>query len=168
MIIRFENHIFWRQWGKTNPQTFTVHFRFDQQKPWQGHEFRENENDEWMPFHGNQSEEWQVFEFAGGLNESAAMCSISMGGPQIMGFNHAAIGYDSVAEMFENFQKDIRYQIIGLFDFLRGAGTTSPMIQDLQRKKFENFASRYNGTGQAAKYGALIERYFDTYSQLCG
>ena len=80
-----------------------------------------------MPFHGNQNLEWQVFEFARNLNEPAAMRSISMGGPQIMGFNHSRIGYDSAREMFDTFQADIRYHVLGLFDFIKGSGTTSPL-----------------------------------------
>lgn len=94
------------------------------------------------------------------------MRSISMGGPQIMGFNHARIGYDSVREMFNAFQSEIRYQILGLFDFVKGPGTSSPMIVALQRKKFEEFAARYNGPGQAARYGDLVESHFEIFNRL--
>jgi hypothetical protein len=83
-----------------------------------------------------------------------------------MGFNHPRIGYDSVREMFDAFQSDIKYQILGLFDFLKGPGTTSPMIEALQRKRFEIFASHYNGQGQAAHYGDLIEGYFEIFNGL--
>ena len=94
------------------------------------------------------------------------MRSISMGAPQIMGFNFAGIGYESVGEMFNAFESDIRYHILGLFDFLKGSGTTSPMIFALQRKRFEDFAARYNGRGQAAKYGEWIENAFETFRKL--
>ncbi|MFQ5932316.1 MAG: N-acetylmuramidase domain-containing protein, partial [Nitrospiraceae bacterium] len=160
MIIRFENHVFWRQWGKRNTDVFDTHFRFHADKAWTHHQFRDKKGGRWVSFHGSQAHEWRVFEFARALHEPAAMRSISMGGPQIMGFNHARIGYDSVGEMFRAFQAGIRYQILGLFDFLKGSGTSSPMVVALQRKKFEDFASRYNGPGQAAKYGELIENHF--------
>jgi hypothetical protein len=166
MIIRFENHIFWRQWGKGNADMFSEHFRFNPQKTWENHEFREHTTEPWVRFHGNQNQEWRVLEFARVLSEPAALRSISMGGPQIMGFNHPRIGYDSVREMFDAFQSDIKYQILGLFDFLKGPGTTSPMIEALQRKKFEIFASYYNGQGQAAHYGNLIEDYFEIFNAL--
>jgi hypothetical protein len=78
----------------------------------------------------------------------------------------ASIGYDSVREMFDRFQSDIRYQIAGLFDFMRGSATVSPMIQVLQRRKFVDFAARYNGPGQTAKYGAWIERDFELFNAL--
>ncbi len=166
MIIRFENHIYWSQWGTHNVDTFGVHFRYDNDKRWRRHAFRETETDAWESFHGNQASEWRVFEFARGLNQPAAMRAISMGAPQIMGFNFSSIGYDSVREMFDRFQSDIRYQIAGLFDFMRDSATVSPMIQALQRRKFVDFAARYNGPGQAAKYGAWIERDFELFNAL--
>ncbi|MBW2439335.1 MAG: DUF3380 domain-containing protein [Deltaproteobacteria bacterium] len=166
MIIRFENHIFYRKWGQNNRDKFNTHFRYSSQKAWQNHEFRPNERGRWMGFHGKQDAEWRVFEFAKNLNEPAALQSISMGGPQIMGFNHSTIGYDSAKEMFDAFASDIRYHILGLFDFIRGAGTTSPMIQALQRKNFETFASHYNGPGQASHYGHLIASHFKDFNDM--
>ncbi len=166
MIIRFENHVFRRQWGKYNQDVFNAHFQYSSQKAWQNHKFRENPRGRWMPFHGKQNLEWRVFEFARNLNEPAAMRSISMGGPQIMGFNHSRIGYDSAGEMFAAFQSDIRYHILGMFDFIKGSGTTSPMIEALQRNNFEAFASYYNGPGQAAHYGHLIANHFEDFNDL--
>jgi len=166
MIIRFENHVFWRQWGKRNTNTYNKHFRYNRDKPWLRHQFRPTVSGRWRDFHGKQANEWQVFELARNLNAAAAMRSISMGGPQIMGFNHARIGYDAVGEMFDNFQADIRFQILGLFDFLRGPESTSSMIEALQRKQFDKFASYYNGPGQAAKYGGWIGQYYDEFKQL--
>lgn len=119
-----------------------------------------------MRFHGKQDQEWRVFEFARKLNEPAAMRSISMGGPQIMGFNHSRIGYDSAGEMFHAFESDIRYHVLGLFDYIKGSGTTSPMIEALQRNNFESFASYYNGPGQAAHYGHLIANHFEDFNDL--
>lgn len=166
MVIRFENHIFWKEWGSRNASTFNAHFQFNQSKRWTGHTFRAGTSGSWKTFHGRQGDEWTVFEFARGLNETAAMRSISMGLPQIMGFNFASIGYDSVQEMFNAFQGDIRYQILGLFDFIKGPGTTSPMLSALQRKRYEDFASRYNGPGQAAVYGGRIASQVDAFESL--
>jgi hypothetical protein len=166
MVIRFENHIFHNQWGKLNPQLFANHFSFNAAKRWTEHKFRADPTAAWATFHGNQSNEWRVFEFARGLNESAAMRSISMGAPQIMGFNHATIGYDSVQEMFNRFQADERFQILGMFDFIKGASSTSPMIQALQRGDFEQFATRYNGPGQAQVYGSRIRSHTEALRSL--
>ncbi len=168
MVIRFENHIFWRQWGKDNRESFNKQFRYNPESGWQGHEFREDADSPWTTFHGNQMKEWRVFTVARMLNEPAAMRSISMGTPQIMGFNHASIGYDSVQGMFDAFRSDVRYQTCGLFDFIRGAGTTSPMLVALQRQKFVDFASRYNGNRQAAEYGERIAKHFEVFKSLKG
>lgn len=166
MVIRFENHVFYDQWGKANPRTFARHFAFNPAKRWTGHTFRSEPASARRPFHGQQDGEWRVFQFARGLNASAAMRSISMGAPQIMGFNHAAIGYDSVGEMFERFTSDERFQILGMFDFIKGPGSTSPMIQSLQRLEFDQFAARYNGPGQAAVYGSRIRSNYEALRSL--
>ncbi|MSM38801.1 MAG: DUF3380 domain-containing protein [Geobacter sp.] len=166
MIIRFENHIFWNLWGKKNPDTFNAHFRYNPQKKWLGHQFRQDAAGAWADFHGSQDGEWRVLDFARSLNENAALNAISMGGPQVMGFNCSRLGYDSAREMFDRFSSDIRYQILGLFDFLRGHGSTSAMIEALQHEDYVRFASLYNGPGQAPVYGARIESYVKAFSSL--
>ncbi len=163
MIIRFENHHFWRWWGKDHPDTFDGHFRFDPDRRWLGHRFRSSERDAWSDFHGNQAGEWRVFEFARGLDEPSAIRSISMGGPQILGSNHHLLGYDTPRAMFDRFSSDVRFQILGLFDFVKGPGTTSPMLEALRRGRFEEFASRYNGPGQAAEYGGRLQGFFEAF-----
>lgn len=167
MIIRFENHVFWDKWGKQNTGGFDPHFRFNQSKRWLGHQFCNPAGGDWTDCHKkNQAGEWEVFSFARGLDEVSAMRSISMGGPQIMGFNHHLVGYESPREMFDRFQADMRFQILGLFDFVKGPGTTSPMLEALQRRRFDDFAAHYNGTGQAAEYGSRIQKFYDAFQGL--
>lgn len=166
MIIRFENHIFWREWGQANEALFAEHFRFDPAKPWTGHQFRPSPAEPWQSFHGKQEAEWRVFEFAVTLHEAAAKRSISMGAPQIMGFNFAKAGYESVGEMFEAFRSGVRFQILGLFDFIKGPGTTSPLLAALQRGRFTDFAAGYNGPGNAAEYAARLESDWETFRRL--
>lgn len=157
MIIRFENHVFFHEWGKRDPDRFFEHFMFNPQKQWQGHRWRPSPDQPWRDFHGDQSAEWDVFQFACCLDDGAAKRSISMGAPQIMGFNYAALGYESVQEMFEAFSASERAQILGFFDFIKGASADSRPIQALQQQDFNAFAAFYNGPGQAALYGNLIE-----------
>lgn len=166
MIIRFENHVFWREWGQANQALFAEHFRFDPAKPWSGHRFRPSAAGPWEAFHGKQDAEWRVFEFASALHEVAARRSISMGAPQIMGFNFAKAGYESVGEMFEAFRADVRFQILGLFDFIKGPGTTSPLLVALQRGRFTDFAAGYNGPANAAEYAARLEADFEIFRKL--
>lgn len=166
LVIRFENHVFWREWGERHPGTFRKHFKFDAKRRWLGHRFRRAKNATWQAFHGQQTSEWQVLEIARGLNGPAALKSISMGAAQIMGFNHSRIGYDSAQEMLGGFQESEREQIIGLFDLLKGPTETSPMIQALQRRSFIEFAAGYNGPGQAAKYGERLAQNVEVFESL--
>lgn len=166
MVIRFETHVFWREWGNANPAVFRSHFRFDPARPWTGHAFRPAPGAPWQGFHGDQQAEWRVFEFARKLDEPAAKRSISMGAPQIMGFHFARIGYDSVLAMFDAFAAGLRAQIVGLFDFIKGPGTDSPLLEALRRGKLADFAAGYNGPALAAQYGARLERDLETFRRL--
>jgi hypothetical protein len=168
MVIRFENHVFWDRWGKQNADVFGRHFRFGTPQRWKGHEFRATAQDPWRSFHGKQSGEWEVFRFAEKLARVPARQSISMGLPQIMGFNAAAIGYASVDEMFDAFNDPAggeRAQAVGLFDFVKGPKATSQMLDALRQHDWVAFAKRYNGSGQAAVYG---QRIADAYTAAKG
>lgn len=163
VIIRFENHVFWKYWGKNNALLFNGYFAFDKKKPWRGHVFK-GKNNVWVDFHKiGQQGEWEVFKFARDLNEKAAIDSISMGMPQIMGFNFGRVGYKSEQEMFDAFSTELRSQIIGLFDFV-GIGTK--MCIALQNKDFLTFAKLYNGPGNAEIYSNKIKTNYEFLSAL--
>ena len=173
MIIRFENHLFFRQWGKNNAEVFHRHFSFNPEKNWLDHRWRQFTNRPFAEFHGTQDGEWQAFSFARALDpqgafgsDTAAKLSISMGGPQIVGFNYPTLGYESVHQMFDAFSAGERQQIIGFFDFVQGASRDSRRVLALQAGDFTTFASLYNGPGQAAKYGSLMHSVFDTFRRL--
>ena len=161
MVIRFENHKFWKYWGLANPDKFREHFSYRKGEAWKDHKWRADASAFWQSFHGNQEKEWQVLNFARTLDEEAAMLSISMGAPQIMGFHHARLGYPSAAAMFEAFSADIGVHIRGLFSFL-----DDPMLNALQNLDFEEFAGRYNGSGQRQKYGGWIRNHYDAFKTL--
>jgi len=172
MIIRFENHIFWRYWGKSHPSFFFDHFKFNSDKPWRGHKFRKTiksgpnlDPADWTTFHQEgQSGEWQAFEFARSKHPCFSTYSISMGMPQIMGFNHKKIGYKSVKRMFDSFARSERNQIIGFFDFI--AKTGSNLINALRKKNFLTFAKLYNGPGKAKVYADRIKTYYELLNKL--
>ncbi len=171
MLIRFENQVFFDQWGKHNKATFDQHFTFNPTQRWLDHKWRPTPNEDWRPadradFHGAQDREWAVFEFARTLNDGAAKNSISMGAPQIMGFNFAVCGYGSAGEIFDAFAASERNQIVGFFDFVRGPANDLRRVAALQAQDFNTFASFYNGKGQAAKYGSLIKSTFDAFNQM--
>lgn len=164
MLIRFENHVFFEEWGKLDPERFAAHLRFDSGVTWQGHQWRPDPGGEWRNFHGSQRNEWEVFEFVrANLDDRAAKRSISMGAPQIMGFNHLSVGYLNVEEMFAAFQATAHSHVLGFFDFVNA---DSGRLQALRSGDYLSFARSYNGAGQAAHYAALIQDGVNIFNRL--
>lgn len=161
VIIRFENHKFWKYWGSTNPDRFRQHFTYKKGEVWKGHKWRKLPDEEWQTFHGSQRAEWKVLGFARSLDDAAALMSISMGAPQIMGFHFQALGYRSPQEMFDAFTGGVSAQISGLFNFMSPA-----MVQRLQQRDFIGFARLYNGNGQKEKYGRWIKNHYNAFKRL--
>jgi hypothetical protein len=169
MIIRFENHVFYQQWGKNNQAKFAQHFTYNASQSWTGHKWRPTPNEPWRPanlpdFHGSQAREWEVFNFAATLSDTGAKMSISMGSPQIMGFNFGLIGFATVQDMFNAFSAGERDQVIGFFDFVQYVSPQA--VKALQARDFRTFATYYNGSGQAVMYGNLIKTAYDVFNQL--
>ncbi len=94
------------------------------------------------------------------------MLSISMGAPQIMGFNFASLGYTKVQDMFDRFSNSVHAQLIGVFDFVRRTGAASPALVALQRRDYLTFASIYNGSGNAPTYSSIIQNHVVIYNRL--
>lgn len=167
MIIRFEPHIFYLYWGRNNRERFGDHFRYNPDLPWNApnqQEWRPTPNDEWRPVHQNQAGEWEVFELARSLDETAAMRSISMGAPQIMGFNHEGIGYPTVQEMFHAFSTNARAQFESFFRYMVRRG----IVEAVRRRDFEAFARSYNGAGQEAIYAERMRIWLDAFNAVVG
>jgi hypothetical protein len=160
MVIRFENHLFLDYWGQSHRELFDRHFTGS--RDGSQHRWRPDPNGEWLPCHTNQATEWQVFDFARGLDERAALYSISMGAAQIMGFNHASIGYATPQAMFEAFQADVRHQLGALFRFIE----VNRLQEAVRTPDFVTFAATYNGYGQEAIYAPRMQSYYDAYRQL--
>jgi len=164
MIIRFENHVFWRYWGKSHPSGFSSHFKFDRRRPWRGHKFRGSAKGKWILSHRKgQPGEWKAFELARSKHQKFALYSISMGMPQIMGFNYPRIGYRSARKMFDSFNSGERNQIVGLFDFINA---DSKMVRFLRRGDFVGFARLYNGAGRAGVYANRLKGYRQEFKGL--
>lgn len=155
MVIRFENHVFRSRWGRgANAATFDQHFRVDAKEAWKGHAWRPDTG-AWRELHtqaAGQDEEYAVLAFARSLAEEPALQSISMGAPQIMGFNFQKVGFTSAKAMFEAFAEE-RAQVLGLFDFIR---SDHKMVRALRASDWTAFALIYNGSGQAEYYGGKI------------
>lgn len=163
MVIRFENHLFWHQWGKTNAAAFQALFAFDANVTWQNHKFRPTPGAAWQDVHANQNSEWSAFAVARNLNDHAAKLSISMGLAQVVGFNFKRLGYASVEAMFDALSKDERLHVLSLFSFI---AADAKLVQALQQGDLLTFASGYNGPGQASFYASLIAAARTAFGEL--
>ena len=157
-ILRFEPHVFFARWGKDHEALFDMHFQFGGRNGiegarWQNHRFREKQDDDWQRFHGDQQAEYLALNLAASLadEETAALCA-SFGGPQIMGFNHAIVGYESAAEMTRGFALSERWQVCAFFDFC----AAKDILPALKAIDWAAFAAVYNGPGNAPAYAAKI------------
>ena len=167
-ILRFENHQFYKRWGKAHKVRFDRHFQFGGRKgipgkSWKNHKFRKTAGASWKKFHGNQTKEYNVFAFASdlaSLNHACLACSF--GGPQVMGFNHDQLGYGDAASLYKAFALSERWHVCGFFDFCK----TGKLIKFLKARRWRRFAKGYNGDGAADVYGAKIKRAFKTAGKL--
>jgi hypothetical protein len=156
LLIRFEAHIFGRY---ADPGFFVLHFKHDAAKPWMEQHWREQPNAPWRPVHtGQQADEWAAFEFAASHNQRAAMLSISMGAPQIMGFNYATAGYSTVQSMFDGFTRGgEQEQTLAFMSFLLN---TDGMLDAIRRKDWRTIARLYNGPGNIEVYADLLRKAY--------
>ena len=140
MMIRFEPHIFKYH---TDPRPVK-----QRTKPYQGKEV--------AAVHAGQKSEWDNFARASAIDPQAAMMSISMGGAQIMGFNHKLVGFPTVEAMFNAYSTSEEAQIRGFFDFVKNTG----LEKAAKSGDFLTFARGYNGKGQKG-YDVKMKKLYD-------
>jgi len=152
LLIRFENHHFVKYTGTS----YTTLFYYNASEKWKDHKFRKKATDSWITVHtGEQSSEYDTFNFAKSLNEDAAYKSISMGLGQIMGFNYTTCGYSSAKEMFGDFNSGHQQQIIGMVEFIK-KNNNGKTLQALQNNNISSFVTQYNGSGNVSNYTSKI------------
>lgn len=164
-IIRFENHVFWREWGSSNAVDFNAHFDFDRRRRrgFIQHRFRDSPTGTWGTFHQNQSQEWQIIEFAASLSDrEPAYRSASWGAGQIMRFNAATVGYVSAVDMADAFNRAERPQVTAIFEFIRA----NRLEAAIRRGDYLAVATRYNGSGQAPAYAANMQTAAQSYQRV--
>jgi subtilisin family serine protease len=169
-VLRVENHLVYRRWGAQNRNTFDQHLQFGTHpplsatdtfcgskcdQPWRCHRSRQSPTDDLTCDHTSQQREQDVLALVTRLagEEIALQCS-SLGGPQILGSNHAQLGYASAVAMRDAFIADERWEVIGFFDFCR---RDNRLISALHDRRWADFARIYNGPGQVQRYGQLVE-----------
>ena len=159
LVIRFEVHVFERQWMSADPEAaraFPTHFRCE---GWQRQRWRSSESEGWRAVHGRQSREWACLDFARALPgaEEPALCSTSMGCGQIMGYHHRLIGYPTAAAMLEALgDPDVgeARQIEAFFRFLDAADRR--LVPALRGRDWPTFARWYNGSQNVDHYAEAL------------
>ena len=107
--------------------------------------------------------DWDTLFKAVRIAEAAALESASFGGPQIMGFNHAIVGYPSAKAMVEAFAESAGAQLDALVAFIKD---NSRLWRAAQTGDWATFARIYNGPGYAknaydVKLREAVQRWRD-------
>jgi hypothetical protein len=114
---------------------------------------------------GSLAGEWKRLEKAAALDQSAALQSASWGAFQIMGFNYALCGFDSIGRFVDCHASGAEGQLEAFANLLSRPG--SPLIQPLQQKDWAKFASLYNGPGYLKnRYDTKLATAYDRHAAL--
>ena len=150
--ILFEGHIFWTQLKKrgSNPEDYV----------------KGNENilyPKWEKGHYKGGiGEYDRLEQARKINREAADASASWGMFQIMGFNYAACGEESIESFVRSMCESEFKQLLLTANFIK---KNSQMLQALQARDWAVFAKCYNGPAYAQnRYDVKFEAAYQKYS----
>lgn len=151
-VILFEGHVFWRELKKRgmNPG-----------------ELDDGNGDilypEWTKKHYRGGEgEYDRLNRAKAIHEEAALCSASWGMFQIMGFNYALCGFESVADFAKAQHHSEGRQLMSFVNFIMNGSCLKP----LKKLDWQGFAKCYNGPGYAAnKYHVKLEKAYNRYTK---
>ena len=150
--ILFEGHIVWTQLKKrgSNPEDYV----------------KGNENilyPKWEKGHYKGGiGEYDRLEQARKINREAADVSASWGMFQIMGFNYAACGEESIESFVRSMCESEFKQLLLTANFIK---KNSQMLQALQARDWAVFAKCYNGPAYAQnRYDVKLEAAYQKYS----
>ncbi|MFT4092126.1 MAG: N-acetylmuramidase family protein [Niabella sp.] len=95
------------------------------------------------------------------LNRNAALMSASWGKFQIMGFNYALAGYNSLQEFITAMYKSEREHLIAFTRYIISAS----LDDELRQKQWTDFARKYNGPDyRKNQYDSKLEAAYKKYS----
>jgi hypothetical protein len=160
-VLRLECHKLWEEWGHKDPGRFDAHFQFGGHAgvaglAWTNHRFRIKGGD-WRNLHGSQQVEYEAFALARRLAGLEEAChASSFGGPQVMGFNHAKLGYPDAVSLYRAFGRSLRAQVLGFFDFCQ----SEELFPALKARDWHAFARVYNGPSRTDSYAEKINDAF--------
>ncbi len=130
-VILFERHLFSR---KTNSAYDASHPNISNRSP--------------GGYPRTQAERWAQLEQAYALDPEAALQSASYGRFQVLGQNFSNLGMANAHQYVSKVARSEKDQLEAFEGFVRANG----LVDELQRKDWAGFASRYNGPGYAANH----------------
>lgn len=143
-LILFEPHIFWRRLREAGPL------------PLQARAVASGlAYPRWgtRPYPRHQADRYDQLEAACAIHTRVALESTSWGLGQLMGFNWARCGYDSVHALVEGAKLSEREQLLGMVRFIVNRGLAGP----LAAHAWAAFADGYNGPQSAVhRYDARL------------
>lgn len=128
LVILFERHLFSR---KTNSQFDASHPHLSNRTP--------------GGYPRTQADRWAQLTEAFALHPAAALESASYGRFQVLGQNFPNLGLPNAHEYVAKLARSERDQLEAFEGFVRANG----LVDELQRKDWAGFASRYNGPSYA-------------------
>jgi hypothetical protein len=142
VAMLFEPYVFWRELGPGRKRDEAAR---------QGLAYSK-----WMPG-AYPADSYPRLIAAMKIDPVAALRSASWGLGQIMGFNHAAAGFETAHAMVIAFADDEERQLDAMIRFIRKAG----LADELRRLDWAGFARGYNGPGFAKNdyHNRLARRY---------
>lgn len=149
--ILFEGHIFWSQLKKKglNPEDYTSGNEDILYPKWTKKYYKQG------------MEEYERLKRAEEINREAALCSASWGMWQIMGFNHAVCGCNTVFDFCTEMQLNEGTQLNLFTAFLR----TNGWDKYLRSKDWAEFAKHYNGPSyKENRYDEKLAQAYKKYS----
>lgn len=130
-IILPEPHVFWRELGPGDKRLKAANEGLAYPKWGQ------------RPYPRSYAARWSRLDAMRRIDEDAANRSTSWGLGQIMGFNHKACGFDTVAAFVDAMHAGEAEQFMAMVRFIKSMG----LAGDLRRRDWAGFARRYNGPG---------------------
>lgn len=145
--ILFEGHIFWRQ----------LKLRQIDPAPLAG-KYSDIIYPNWVKtFYQGGVGEYDRLGRACAIHNEAALASASWGLFQIMGFNHTLAGFGSVRKFVDAHYVSESEHLNAFCKFIKNQG----ILPFLVEKNWEEFARRYNGSGQVAVYAGLLKKAYE-------
>lgn len=95
------------------------------------------------PYPKTQDERYAWLQAAAKIDPEAAMKACSWGSTQILGENHALVGYPTVEEMVLAFMDDEENHVEAMVNYILATG----IADDMKAERWETVARIYNGPG---------------------